>query len=224
MTRPFYLCALVALAASCATPGPLNRAALRATHPRTIVAALGPTPAFRGKTSSAQGGVAMLGLLGLLVGEGFAQAEGRKLEASHLYDPADAITAAIMKRMATRFSLQTIDGGNAVDLDSSAGELSRKYARSDLVLDVRTADWGFAPTRLGHYAIFYEGTLRLVDTRNQTILAEGACNYHPVDDEDAPTYDQLTAGNAAIIKSQFRALVSFCIDDYRTRILGLFGT
>jgi hypothetical protein len=215
--------ASVLAAMSCASPGPLNRAALRASQPRTILATLPPIPAFRGRTSTIAGATAPLALLGMAVGSELEVSEGKKARAKHLYDPADAISAALMKGMVRRFSLNVVDAGKQETLGTSAGELSREYKDVDLVLDVRTSDWGFVPIRMGHYGILYEGTLRLIDTRNQSVIAEGSCTFHPADSEDSPSYDELMAADAALLKARFRALTQFCADDYRTRILGLYG-
>jgi hypothetical protein len=62
----------------------------------------------------------------------------------------------------------------------------------------------------------------LIHTRNRTVLAEGFCSVHPADAEDSPTYDQLTANDAALVKARLRALTAFCAEDYPTRILGLY--
>jgi hypothetical protein len=214
---------VVLLCLSCATPGPLNRAALRASHPRTILATLPPIPAFQGRTSQAEIAGALTGLVGLIVTDRMAEAEGKKARARQILDPADLITAVLMRGLAKRYALQVLDAGNVETSGTSAGELSREYASSDLVLDVRTSDWGFTPTRLGHYDIYYEGSVSLIDTRNKTVLAEGTCVSHPIDGEAAPSYEELMARDAALLKAKFRGLVMFCADDYRTRILGLYG-
>jgi hypothetical protein len=68
----------------------------------------------------------------------------------------------------------------------------------------------------------YDGSLRLIDTRNQTVIAHGICLYQPDDDPNAPTYDELMANDAAVLRAGLTAMMKYCLDDYRTRILGLY--
>jgi hypothetical protein len=165
----------------------------------------------------------LLGPLGALVGEELAKTDAKTMRARRLYDPADAITAVLMKGMAKRFTLQVVDTGGVLTKGLSAGELSREFPGSDLVLDVRTTDWGFVPVRIGHYGVLYEGSLSLIDTRSKAVIAEGQCTGRPVDAGESPSYDELMANDAAVLKDKFRGIEEYCADDYRTRILGLFG-
>ncbi len=140
-------------AASCARPGPLplNRAALRASQPRTILATLPPYPPFwksyRKRT--------FLGfpLLGAAIGEAAAEEEGRKVQSLGVKDPADAIGAVLMGGLVKRFALQVPDVGKTQTRGTSAEELSGEYQHTDLVLDVRTTRWGVSPTSATRYAI-----------------------------------------------------------------------
>lgn len=45
----------------------------------------------------------------------------------------------------------------------------------------------------------------------------------PVDSPDAPNYDQMLANGAAIVRAVMKSLEDYCIEDYRKRILGLYG-
>lgn len=74
---------------------------------------------------------------------------------------------------------------------------------------------------MGHYGVTYRGTLRLIDTRTRTLIAEGNCTSLPVDSTDAPDYEELLAHNARLLKAALTTLEQFCTDDYRTRILGV---
>ena len=158
-------CSLLILAvASCASsPGPLNRAALRATHPRTIVASLRPIPPFHGRTSTAQGATAPFALLGLLVGAALADAEGQHIRAKHVYDPADAISAALMDRMVRRFSLEVIDAGKVATLSDLRALTADAHKRGmKVLLDIVTNHMGqvfyYDMNMNGHPDIYVGGT------------------------------------------------------------------
>lgn len=148
-----------------------------------------------------------LGLIGLGIRAADIAATGQAVEQKRTYDPASVIRVELARALSKRFSLQIVE----------------QHQIADLTLDVRTSQWGFKPVRMGHYGITYEGTLKLVDTRNKTVIAEGACLSLPVDSDDAPTYDELLANDAMILKASLSSLEEFCTTDYRTRILGLYG-
>jgi hypothetical protein len=215
--------ALMVCATNCASPGPmpLNRAALRASQPRTIVATVPPVPSFKGHTSGS-GVAAAFGLVGLAIMEGMAESEGKAVRSRGVVDPADPMVSALMPRLAKRFSLEILDSGTAKTRGKSATQLSREYGKADLVLDIRTHQWGFGPTGMGRYGMRYDGSLQLIDSRNQTVIAHGICQYQPDDDPNAPTYDQLMANDAAVLRASLTAMMNYCLDDYRKRILGLY--
>jgi len=73
------------------------------------------------------------------------------------------------------------------------------------------------------YAVRYYGTLQLIDNRTKTIVADGKCSSFLVDGKGIPTYSELVQDDAALLKEELQAAAEFCIDDYRTRILGLYG-
>jgi hypothetical protein len=63
--------------------------------------------------------------------------------------------------------------------------------------------------------------VRLIDARTGRVLAEGICSQHPVT-SDGPTYDQLLANDAVLLKQMLGSIAESCSDDYRKRILGLY--
>lgn len=205
-------------------PGPLNRAALRASHPRSVRGAVTPVPQFQGVTSSS-GMLAAFGLAGLVMMQGAADSEGDRARETGVYDPAVAINVELTKALAKRFSLQITDPspkkiGRTI---RPVEDLSDRNQDVDLLLEVRTNAWGFKPVRIGAYGVTYEGTLRLIDTRSKALIAEGQCTSLPVDSSEAPSYEQMQAQEAALLKEMLRGLEQYCTDDYRKRILGLYG-
>lgn len=204
-------------------PGRLNRAALRASHPRSLRGATPPVPQFRGLTSSS----AMLGafsLTGALIRDVIARDEGDRVQAAGAYDPAVAIKVELAKTLAKQFSLEVVEPSpGAAASDDDVEDLADRNKDVDLLLEVGTEAWGFVPVHAGAYGISYEGTLRLIDTRSRALIADGECTCSPSNSADAPNYEQLLARDAALLKDMFRSLERYCTDGYRTRILGIVG-
>jgi hypothetical protein len=167
----------------------------------------------------------LFGLVGVAVSEAVRQAaaeeEGRKVQSLGVRDPADVMAVVLMGALLKRFALQTPDAGKAQTRGTSAEELSDEYQHADVVLDVRTTRWGVSPTSATRYAIFYEGSLKLIDTRRRAIIAEGTCAVRPDHQPDDPSYDALMWNDATILKEKLPNVIQACVDHYRTRVLGL---
>jgi hypothetical protein len=167
----------------------------------------------------------LFGLGGVAVSEAVREAaaeeEGRKVRSLGVRDPADVMAVVLMGGLVKRFALQLLDAGNAQTRGTSAEALSNEYRHADLVLDMRTTRWGLSPTSATRYAIFYESSLRLIDTRRRAIIAEGTCAVRPDHQPDDPSYDALMWNAATILKEKLLKMIQLCVDDYRTRVLGL---
>src|SRR5262249_38033840 len=138
------------------------------------------------------------------------------------YDPAVAISDTLANALAKRFSLRVLPADGSLTQATTPRELAARHRDSDLVLEVRTSDWGFHPTKLGRYGATYDRRVRLLGARTGNVLAEGVCSQHPVPTSDGPTYDQLLANDAALLKQMLGSIAVSCSDDYRKRILGLY--
>jgi hypothetical protein len=203
----------------------LNRSALRASNPRSVAVLPSPTPAFATGAGSSAALIPLVGLVGWLVVAGVSgELEGRSVDSSDLDDPAVAISARLAAALVKRFGLVQVvpDGrGPLVYLDGPASSPVPK-PNADLVLEVRTAEWGFRSVARGRYGVSYDGTVRLLDLRTRTVIAEGNCVQHPVADDDGPTFKELAANDAALLRHLLASITEACADDYRTRILGLY--
>jgi hypothetical protein len=219
--RPLLFSAVLFCAAGCARPEylPLNRAALRASQPRTILATLRPYPPFW-KTHREWAPV-WFGLVGKAVSESAAEAEGSQLRTLGVRDPADAIAVVLLEGLVKRFTLRVKHASEPQPLEMSAKELSGVYPHADLVLDVRTTRWGVSPTSATRYAIHYQGRLRLIDTRRRAVVADGTCVVEPDHQPNDPSWDALMWNDAASLKERLWKVIERCADDYRTRVLGM---
>jgi hypothetical protein len=196
---------------------PLNRAALRASKPESLLVRNWPSPPFDGAAVKFilpldiyLLSVAIAGTMGSVDGKG-------------IHDPAVPIRREIAEALAKRFSIKVVDHKDVNIRGRSTSGHPEGHARpADLVLDIRTTDWGIVSTRIRHYAAKYGGTLTLTDQRTGDILARATCDGRPVDDPDNPTFDELKAGGASRAKAMIRQAGEYCFQDYRKRVLGLY--
>jgi hypothetical protein len=190
---------------------PLNRAALRATTPRTVVLAVAPSPKF-----DVKGGAALnaWGVAGALVLPRVDNVKARQAGRAGVQDPAQAIGPEILNMLVSRFSLEVLPtyGGVAVTRDGRG---------PDLLLQVGTSEWGLEGSEQAGYTVRYEGTLTLIDKRSGQNVAEGICSFHVLKSGDAPTLGELIASDRKLLRAGLESAGGFCVDDYRRRILNI---
>jgi hypothetical protein len=189
--------------------GALNRVALRASHPRTIVLAKAPCPSFANMTTSPLGGMVGAAREAQLVPFGQPWPKGKMPVMS---DPAIKMGGDLAAALARKYALQIV----------TRAESDASGAPADLRLEVTTSAWGYARVHDWRFIISYEGTIKLIDERRHVLLAEGSCSYRPLESEDDPTYEALVANDGALVKAKVASMAESCLDDYRMRILGIY--
>ena len=137
-------------------------------------------------------------------------------------DPAVRILAVLGDALSRKYSLEITNQRAVVTNTTKLRDLVAEAPGADLVLNVRTSAWGFAPTRLDHYGLTYDGTLTLIDARSSAVVAEGVCSFRTADSDDAPTYAELCADNGAIVRDRLVGVTDNCLDDYKGRVLGIY--
>jgi hypothetical protein len=195
---------------------PLNRPALRASKPQTLLIRNWPPPRFDGSAVKM-----ILPLDAFLIQAAMAGSMG-SVDREGIHDPATTMRIDIGKAMAKRFSIEVVDSANG-ETTAPAGNWHAEGDRlaADLVLDIRTTDWGVVPTRFRHYGAKYTGTLTLTDLRSGKILARSNCDGYPVDNPENPTFDELQTAGPHRLKAMIRTAAEYCYQDYRKRVLGL---
>lgn len=141
----------------------------------------------------------------MLIDEAESNAQGADLARKKiLRDPAFEVAETLGRSLARRFSLTVVEG------------------QSDLVLEVTTSSWGYYPAPMGGQMMMYDGTLKLKDARNSAILADAICTYRSALVDEVPSKAELLEDDGALLRAKVEAIRSFCAEDYRTRILGLY--
>jgi hypothetical protein len=210
--------------ASCASTNlqPLNGTALRATHPRTIVTTRLAPPDFVPGGGGA-GAVVAFGLIGVIA-EASIHAQGVALVARDgIEDPATSIRSELAGVLARKYGLQEVSGENIPAKGIRQTQLAVAMQDADLVLDVRTTDWGLKRSgRAGGYDVTYAGRMKLVDSRTGTVIAQGPCQSPPVDPELAPSYETILANGGTVLKAMLASAAESCVDEFRSRIIGVY--
>jgi hypothetical protein len=197
---------------------PLNRTTLRASQPRSIVAANAPLRAFTLDPQAPGRGL----IHAVIAMQRADQAAAELQRVRPLVDPALTIRDRLLEGMAKRFSLRIVNSGTSETSATSPGELAAHYRGVDLILNVRTSDWGIRAVGNGNYGPAYDGEVTLIDGRSGELLARGFCSSHPVSLSGGPSLNNLVADEAALLHDTIAAITDECVEDYRKRLLGLY--
>ena len=167
--------------------------------------------------SAVTAGKAMFGLIGAA---GMVVAGNRIVEQNAVEDPAGSIASELAAELASAHAM-TVVPTKVVTTSWSSAELAKQYSGADILLDVQTVNWSFVyfPSDFNNYRVIYSAKLRLIDTKNRKVLAEGFCARVPEKSDDAPGYEELLADQAARLKQELKAGGDQCIAEFRARVL-----
>lgn len=89
-----------------------------------------------------------------------------------------------------------------------------------LVLDVQPGGWttGYFPVNWTHYRTMYFGVSHLVDAASGKVIATAPCKEMTEDDKGAPTYDELYADNARLLKAKYDDAADDCASQMATAL------
>jgi hypothetical protein len=231
--------ALVCLAGGLATAGcaakpqPFNPDALRASKPLTLVVAADRGPPITAEGPATErlrvgaagmlvGGVVLnvgLGVMGGAIIAGQDQTANRKrgrwMKGCELDDPVDDIRDDVADALASAMSLHLVDSNRRTKA-KALEDVIADYPGADLILDIRTTRWGIhrinAPSTRGevHFAVGYDGTLRLIDARTRAVVAETACSVQFSNGEDPPTITELLEDDCTLLDKGLMLSATTC--------------
>ncbi|SEA11529.1 hypothetical protein [Microbulbifer marinus] len=164
---------------------------------------------------------AMFGALGAVA---MISAGNKIIEENGVEDPASYIYESLAPVLAEQYSLRLLDDNSIRTSSVKPADLADNVNDARLLLDVRTIGWnmGYFPTVWNRYRVGYSAKLRLIDTSTQEVLAESVCSKMSTDEsESAPTYDELMADQAALLKSQLLSAADHCVNEFKTNTLML---
>jgi hypothetical protein len=96
---------------------------------------------------------------------------------------------------------------------------------TDFILQVTTKQWGMSDSSVdwSHFRAYYAGALEVRDGRDGELIVSGECTL-PVfiaSAAGAPTYDEMMAGKAALLKKQLSAEADSCAQELSRKFLGI---
>lgn len=184
--------------------------------------------AISGSFSSERPGFAAMtagkGAFGALGAVAMISAGNKLVEENKVEDPASYIYASLAPELAKQHALRLIEGEGVSSTSAKVDQLTAQVNDSRLLLDVRTMGWnfGYFPTVWNKYRVNYSAKMRLIDTSTNEVLAESMCAKSSHEDSNsAPTYDELVADQAALLKQELQSIADFCIDDFKVSALRL---
>lgn len=144
-------------------------------------------------------------------------------------DPAEYIARTLAGDLAFKYGAEVVGFTRELYDGNNNFKLAAVPARAQYVLDVQTVIWGYGyfATVWDKYRALYTVKLRLIDTVQDLVVAEGFCDSLDANSllqkntDLAPTEYELLKNDAEFIKQELRAAAEFCIAQFRNNILGI---
>lgn len=192
---------------------------------KSVIVVQHERPAFAAMTAGKIATGALFGAVGgAIAGASMVTAGNRIVDENHLEDPAPKLAQAIATDLSVFDGLTVHDAKGVIAKTSEPADLVKLYPGNDLILDVYTTQWmfGYFPTNWSHYKVFYAVKLRLIRASDSKVLAEGFCNRGNEQNlEGAPTYDELLANNAGLLKQRLGDLSQACGKELKDKVFVL---
>lgn len=111
-----------------------------------------------------------------------------------------------------------------VEPSATAGDIAAAArGNAHYIVDVETRSWtlGYFPTAWTRYRLQYVAIARIIDTATSTVVASGTCQRLPESSVGAPTWDELSLNNGAILKREMALSVQACVATLKKDMLAL---
>lgn len=157
-----------------------------------------------------------------LIGAALMISEGNSIIANNkISDPADAIASSLVTVLEDAHGAKSTEQRVMVDSDDVIQITTAANGAAPFVVDVQTINWSLAyfPTDWTHYRVIYSAKARLINTSTRATVAEGFCQRVPESNIGAPTYDELTANEAALLKQELSQAATECLRTLKAEML-----
>lgn len=138
-------------------------------------------------------------------------------------DPADVIALNLMAALKEAHAMRPADEAMNVSTDDPKQISASAQGKAAYVVDVQTINWSFLyyPLNWARYRVIYTARVRLINTSDQAVVAEGFCKRIPDDEPHAPSYDDLINDNAAGLKKELAIAAQECVSAMKTEMLAI---
>lgn len=216
MQKTLILGLIVAILSGCASLNkqPLDAKTAATLDKQTVIHTVRQKKPFAAMTASN----VILTLPGVAIGVD----EGNRIIAKNkIADPADAIAIGLAKALEVKYGTQLVAPAVAVDTADAAKISTAASTNAKFVIDVETINWRFIyfSTDWTRYGIIYVAKARLINTTTKSVIAEGHCKRVPESNTNAPTYDELMANEAAVLKRELGIAADECIKTLKAEML-----
>jgi hypothetical protein len=151
-------------------------------------------------------------------------AEGARLRReARIGDPAEDIATLLGDSLAGRDDAVILPARGKSHLPDVDRILAAAPADARYVLTVATVSWGIMnlPLPRTDMQLTYVARARLIDVRTKAVIAEGGCLQVPDGSEyHAASYQDFTADNAALVRTELAARVDRCVHFIKRDMLG----
>ena len=149
-----------------------------------------------------------------IIGAGLMIAAGKEMVTQYdLEDPAVAVREQLTKLVVERRGtpIVVVDSTKPVTKDDIPA-LIAAYPGADYLLDIKTFNntMTYYPTNWVGYRYMYSARVRVVEVAAKSVAAETLCSTAQGDDANPPSYDQMVADRAALLKSYMAKAASTC--------------
>jgi len=162
-------------------------------------------------------------LLGGVIGEVTENKEGRRLALEdHIQDPGEIalpwlVRVLSQKDQDLRFSpIQELS-------NERTPSVSENGDRTVLVTSSNGWHLMYYPFSTSKYRVIFQITARLISTKTHRVLWKASCNYKGNEDKtNAPSLDQYTANQGALIKSDISKGSAFCATMLANKLMAAY--
>jgi hypothetical protein len=185
------------------TLSPEDAAALQG---KTVALTTHERPSFIAMTA----GKVLLGPFGVAA---MAKAGNDMIDKNKVADPAVLVREQLSAALRDNFGAQLQPLDTTPTKKEKAKDLVALHPESDYVLDVRSAGWSLAyfATDNDRYWLGYDVKVQLLDAKTGRLVSNAACGAHTRDNKQRPSYVQLQASEAQLLKDITTALGWTCV-------------
>jgi hypothetical protein len=216
MLRVILIAAAVGMLSGCVSTKtiPMKAETIARIQGGTLAVTKREKPGFAAMTA----GKAMFGAVG---GAAMVMAGNKIVEENAIEDPALRISAELMKGFADVNAMSVVSTDGIIASGVKPTELAKQYSNANVLLDIQTINWSFVyfPTDWNSYRVIYSAKMRVIDTKEAKLLAEGFCSRVPENSAEAPSHDELLENQAARLKQELAIAADHCIQEFRSKVL-----